>query len=113
MLRSINDVNLAKFLAFDLPLFKGITSDLFPSVQIPEIDYSHMYEAIDEVIAKRNLTMTDYFRSKVISLYEMILVRHGLMVVGMPFSCKTTIITVLSEALTLLEERQLMNERKV
>jgi dynein heavy chain len=39
---------------------------------------------------------------KIIQLYEMILVRHGLMVVGLPFSGKSASIKVLKGALTLL-----------
>ena len=109
MLRAINDVNLAKFLAFDLPLFKGITSDLFPGIVIPEIDYKNMYECIDIKIKEMNLQSTDYFVTKIIQLYEMILVRHGLMVVGLPFSGKTGAIKVLAGALTLLKERNQMN----
>jgi dynein heavy chain len=40
----------------------------------------------------------------------MILVRHGLMVVGLPFSGKTSIIHVLAEALEILFKKGKMNE---
>ncbi|EAR85626.2 dynein heavy chain (macronuclear) [Tetrahymena thermophila SB210] len=113
MLRAISDVNLAKFLAFDLPLFKGITKDLFPGVELPEIDYSNMFECIDESLREENLQKVPYFVEKIIQLYEMILVRHGLMVVGLPFSGKTSAIKILQKALTKLNERKQMDENKV
>jgi dynein heavy chain len=61
MLRAINDVNLAKFLAFDIPLFKGIISDLFPGINLPEIDYRQMMDCIDVEMEKDRLTKMPYF----------------------------------------------------
>lgn len=42
----------------------------------------------------------------------MIVVRHGLMIVGLPFSGKTSAIKVLAGALTELNEKGLMEEMK-
>lgn len=47
----------------------------------------------------RKLKSVPYLLEKIIQLYEMILVRHGLMVVGRPFSGKTTSIELLAAAL--------------
>ena len=112
MLRAINDVNLAKFLAPDVPLFKNITSDLFPGIILPEPDYTHMIACMKNQINHFNLQAEPYFIEKVIQLYEMIVVRHGLMVVGMPFAGKSSALKVLGGALTELHEKGLMKEMK-
>lgn len=113
VLRAINDVNLAKFLSHDIPLFRGIASDLFPGITLPEPDYKDLLDAMRMQLEKYNLQEVEYFVEKVIQLYEMIIVRHGLMVVGLPFAGKSSAIKVLAGALGQLNKEGKMEEKKV
>lgn len=109
VLRSVNDINLPKFTVEDLPLFKGITSDLFPGVELGESDHGPLSDSIDAVCEEGvaispgqalKLVPKPSWKRKVIQLYEMVLVRHGVMVVGQTGSGKTTTVHSLAQAMT-------------
>eukprot|EP00736_Rhodelphis_marinus_P009962 Rmarinus@m.13206 len=104
VLRAINDVNIPKFLSNDLPLFAGITSDLFPGVTLPEPEFGPLLPAIHKALEKLEMQPAPGFIQKIIELYAMILVRHGLMLVGSTMSGKTQCYRVLAEAFTSIKD---------
>jgi dynein heavy chain, axonemal len=54
-LRALNDSNVPKFTADDIPLYSGITSDLFPGVKLPEPDYVLLLDAMHRTMKSMNL----------------------------------------------------------
>ncbi|RHY61550.1 hypothetical protein DYB38_004408, partial [Aphanomyces astaci] len=64
-----------------------------------------MLEAIHHVCSQMGLQAVPNFIEKVIQIYEMMIVRHGFMVVGMPFSGKSSSWKVLADVLDTLHKK--------
>ena len=103
-LRALKDVNLPKFTINDIPLYIGITEDLFPGVKLHPPDYDVLLQGMRDVCEQMNLQPKQDFFKKVIDLYETMIVRHGLMVVGQAFAGKSSIIKVLQKAFAHIKD---------
>ncbi|CAJ1432850.1 unnamed protein product [Effrenium voratum] len=102
LLRALRDVNVPKFLKDDLPLFENIISDLFPGVERPQMDYGRLEEACHTESLGQNLQPVPYFVKKQFELFDMIQVRHGMMLVGPTGGGKTCCYRSLQRACTSL-----------
>jgi dynein heavy chain len=54
LMRALRDMNMPKFVYEDEPLFLGLISDLFPSMDITRVPYEK-YDLIAKIIENNNL----------------------------------------------------------
>ncbi|KAF5218447.1 dynein heavy chain [Trypanosoma cruzi] len=99
-----NDSNVPKFVAEDLPLFRGIMQDLFPGASFPERQYEELLPAMHKSIETKKLMALDTWIKKGIQFYETLIVRHGVMLVGVTGTGKTEIRNCIADALLTMSE---------
>ncbi|XP_047688045.1 dynein axonemal heavy chain 2 isoform X1 [Prionailurus viverrinus] len=102
LLLSMRDMNIAKLTSADAPLFNAIVQDLFPSTELPVIDYGKLRETIEQETRDMGLQATPFTLTKVIQLYETKNSRHSAMIVGGTGSGKTASWRILQSSLSSL-----------
>ncbi|KAJ3176317.1 hypothetical protein HDU87_005359 [Geranomyces variabilis] len=103
MIRSIRETVIPKLVAEDIPLLQSLLDDVFPGVQYSPVKIETLKGAIKVACARRRLAADGPWLEKVVQLYQIQQIHHGLMMVGPSGSGKTMAHQVLLEALHHLE----------
>ncbi|XP_078503488.1 dynein axonemal heavy chain 14 [Lissotriton helveticus] len=102
IISALQEGNLPKFLAEDVPLFEHIMADLFPGISIQKTNTKRLEKAISVVTHELCLQPWESQTDKVIQFHNQILARHGVMLVGPSGGGKTTVRKILEKALVIL-----------
>ncbi|BEJ00458.1 hypothetical protein CcaverHIS631_0503150 [Cutaneotrichosporon cavernicola] len=99
MIQSVMETIVPKLVADDVPLLRALVEDVFPGVQYIPVNLDKLKSQIAEVCAERRLVVGEAWLDKVIQLYQIQNISHGLMMVGPSGSGKSEAWQVLLAAL--------------
>ncbi|XP_037097970.1 cytoplasmic dynein 1 heavy chain 1 isoform X1 [Syngnathus acus] len=109
LIQSVCETMVPKLVAEDIPLLFSLLSDVFPGVQYMRGEMTALREELKKVCKEMYLTYGDgddvgsMWVEKVLQLYQITQINHGLMMVGPSGSGKTMAWRVLLKALERLE----------
>jgi dynein heavy chain 1 len=103
LIQSVTETIVPKLVADDVPLLTSLLADVFPGVDYEPVDLDALKQKILEVCAERRLVDGERWLAKILQLYQIQKIQHGLMMVGPSGSGKTTACQVLLAALERLD----------
>lgn len=103
LIQSIHKTIVPKLVADDIPLLESLLDDVFPNVEHSPIDVGVLQKEIKNVCAERGFVGDNLWLEKVVQLYQIQLIHHGVMMVGPSGSGKTSAWQVLLAALQKVE----------
>lgn len=112
LMQAINNMNAPKFLADDHKLFLALLNDLFPSLELQDVDRSTLINEVKDDLLENKLQLSDVIIKKTIQLYDTKLTRHGTMIVGDSLGGKSVCWKTLKNAMTKLYNLELKESKK-
>ncbi|KAI8810266.1 dynein heavy chain [Cladochytrium replicatum] len=103
VIQSVRETVSPKLVANDILLLQSLLADVFPGVVYEPVSLDRLREEIRKVCAERRLVDGEFWMEKVIQLYQIQNIHHGLMMVGPSGSGKSQAWRVLLKALENVE----------
>ena len=103
LLRSVCNTLIPKLVSEDITLFNSLLSGVFPDCKIEEVKEEQLKNKIIELCQLRNLNPEKKFIDKILQLYSIQKMHHGVMMVGQSGTGKSAAWKILLEALTALD----------
>ena len=103
LIKAVQNANISKLLVEDALLMDQLISDLFPDVQQQPLEASTVLKlSVNLMLSHLSLEESQCLIQKCDQLYGTLLVRHGVMLVGLTGGGKTTARHVLAQALNVV-----------
>ncbi|EMD41600.1 dynein heavy chain protein 1 [Gelatoporia subvermispora B] len=103
LIQSVTETIVPKLVADDVPLLTSLLADVFPGTDYVPVNLDALREQISKVCAERRLVEGEKWIAKILQLYQIQKIQHGLMMVGPSGSGKTNAWQVLLAALERLD----------
>ncbi|KAJ3856829.1 dynein heavy chain protein 1 [Lentinula lateritia] len=99
LIQSVTETIVPKLVADDVPLLTNLLADVFPGVDYMPVDLDRLRDEIYKVCKERKLVTGERWIAKILQLYQIQKIQHGLMMVGPSGTGKTNAWRVLLAAL--------------
>ncbi|XP_067125111.1 dynein axonemal heavy chain 6 isoform X2 [Centruroides vittatus] len=110
IIHALLESNMPKFLHRDVHLFKALLQDLFPDTQLSMPKDDVLQEALKYSLITKGLQPTKITIKKATQLFQTMVARHGVILVGPAGSGKTTCYEILKNSLNILYDKQENNK---